>query len=105
MQVNTSLDALEWPPRTPDLAILDFFHGQEYIKNKIWDAPQPQQPVTIQRLSVTTVREGRIMWALDTKRIREHCQPMQKMPKCCLKILPQCYKLSVNFKFIWLLSW
>ena len=46
-RVVSRMCALEWPPRSPILAIWYFvFRG--YIKNRIWNAPQPQQSIVIQ---------------------------------------------------------
>ena len=53
---------LEWPTRSQDLAIYDFSLG--ILQNKIWDVPQPQQPVTIQQPSAMIVRESRNMTAI-----------------------------------------
>ena len=64
------LGTLEWPPRSLDMAIQNFFFWG-YIKNKFSDALQPQQPITIQQLSITIMRESKnnktrlIAWSTD----------------------------------------
>ena len=37
------------------------------MKNKIWDLPIPQQPITIQQLSITTVKVYRNVPAASIK--------------------------------------
>ena len=54
------LSALEGRPGSPDLE----FFLQEYFKNKIWDLPQQQQPITVWQLSATTMTECRNMPAV-----------------------------------------
>ena len=43
-----------WPPRSPDLAIFDFFLWG-YIKQQIWDVPQDQQPQNLEELRISIV--------------------------------------------------
>ena len=44
----------KWLPKSSDFNLGFFF--KEYINNKIWEVPQPQQPMTIQQLFAATVR-------------------------------------------------
>ena len=65
------LGVLEWPPISQDLAIQDFsFQGN--IKNKIRDASQPQQPITIrysETLCENSERVQKYASRFDIKRI------------------------------------
>ena len=45
-----------WPPCSPDLAVLDFFLWG-YLKHKIWSVAQKQQPTDIMDLKAAIVRE------------------------------------------------
>ncbi len=47
-----------WPPRSPDLAILDFFLWG-YLKTKIWDVQRNMQPTTIDQLKNAIRRQCR----------------------------------------------
>ena len=38
-----------WPPRSPDLAICDFFLWG-YLKQQIWNVPHEQQPTNMRQL-------------------------------------------------------
>ena len=49
-----------WPPRSPDLTILDFFFWG-YIKHKIWNVPRNQQPTNLNQLQAAIVRECRAL--------------------------------------------
>ena len=48
-----------------------------YIRNKIWDPPQPQEPITIQYFSATVVRECRNVSCFNTKHTSGHGQLIQ----------------------------
>ena len=39
-----------WPPRSPDLAIYDFFFWA-YLKQQIWNVPHEQQPRNCSNIS------------------------------------------------------
>ena len=45
-----------WPPRSPDLAILDFF-AWGYLKQMIWGANRDRHPRNIEQLKAAIVRE------------------------------------------------
>ena len=47
-----------WPPRSPDLAILDFFLWG-YLKHKIWSVQRNQQPSNIEQLKESIRRNCR----------------------------------------------
>ena len=44
-----------WPPRSPDLAVCDFFLWG-YLKQQIWDVPHNQQPQTLRALRAAIVQ-------------------------------------------------
>ena len=45
-----------WPPRSPDLTVLDFFVWG-HIKQKIWDVPRNQQPANLNQLRAAIIRQ------------------------------------------------
>ena len=47
-----------WPPRSPDLAVPDFFLWG-YIKQEIWKVPRNQQPASWRQLRAAITRECR----------------------------------------------
>lgn len=49
-----------WPPRSPDLAVLDFFLWG-YLKNEIWRVPRNQQPSTVDQLKQAITRQCRLI--------------------------------------------
>ena len=55
------------PPRSPDLAILDFFLWG-YLKHKIWDVPVAQQPQTVRELKAAIESEWANLPAAMTER-------------------------------------
>ena len=59
-KVISKLGDIPWPPRSPDLAILDFF-AWGYLKQKIWDVPKNQQPRDIEQLKAAIIRECRAL--------------------------------------------
>ena len=44
-----------WPPRSPDLAVSDFFLWG-YLKQQIWEVPHNQQPQTLRALPTAVVQ-------------------------------------------------
>ena len=64
-QVNKAFGVVEWPQDRQTLGNLGFlFWGYIKDKDKIWDVLQPQQPMTIQRLSGTIGRDCRALLAV-----------------------------------------
>ena len=70
---------VEWPPRSPDLTVCDFFLWG-YMKQQIWEQPQNLQPQTLDQLkaSITNVAAN-----LDPQMIRNAFAGMvNRVNKC-----------------------
>lgn len=69
-----------WPPRSPDLAICDFFLWG-YLKHKIWNVPVNQQPQNLLQLRQSIQRECN---NLDRQMIQRAFDGMVSRTRLCI---------------------